>query len=251
MKALSRSLISAAIIAAAGLSTAYADGGYNSSPDGFWYVGYGTGYQYTRFRTTALVDHTFSPSFDPKMNSTSNAWLNNLFIGYGHYTNDGYYYGGEFNLNIANARSLSKQNKMVGTLFQNFTIAASTQWSADLDFLFGHTIGSQNWLGYGKIGVSTTNLKLGYKMTEQGVFVPQQYFSQNYQIYGIIAGLGTRYQFAPGWDVGLEADYTYYPTQAFEQTLPFRAVDPSLSQHATFGFNPYMISAKATISYRF
>jgi hypothetical protein len=80
MKALSRSLISAAIIAAAGLSTAYADGGYNSSPDGFWYVGYGTGYQYTRFRTTALVDHTASPSFDPKMNSTSNAWLNNLFI---------------------------------------------------------------------------------------------------------------------------------------------------------------------------
>lgn len=265
MKALTRSLLSAAIITAAGLSTAYATDSAQAidtsiaaaqpmsssygNQSNFWYVGYGTGYQYTQFRTNALVDHFGESNFNTHMNADSNAWLNNLFVGYGHYTNGGYYYGAEFNFNLANASSLSKENKFVGALYQNHSVAVKSQWSADIDFLFGHTIGSTNWLGYGKIGAATTNLKLGYELTEQGV-TSEQYFSQNYQVYGIIAGLGTRYQFAPGWDVGFEGDYTYYPTQSLSETLPFNA-NAGASQHATFGFNPYMFSAKATISYRF
>ena len=274
MKSLTLNLVSAAVIAAATFTSAHAadsaqaiDTPSTSSiataqpmsnsygnQNNFWYVGYGTGYQYTKFRTNALVDHFDVSDFDTHMNAQSHAWLNNLFVGYGHYTNGGYYYGAEFNFNLANASSLSKQDKSVGSLydqcmFENHCVAVKSQWSADIDFLFGHTIGSKNLLGYGKIGAATTNLKLGYELTEQGVS-DEQYFSQNYQVYGIIAGIGTRYQFAPGWDFGLEGDYTYYPTQSLSETLPFNA-NAGHVHHTTFGFNPYMFSAKATISYRF
>ena len=223
----------------------------------FDYVGYATGGQYTDFNTSILSRANGNGVMDTSYDPTSLAWSNTVFAGVGYIATQGWYWGGELNADYANASGF--QSNVVpygdeGGFYMENRMNVSAKWSGDVDLLFGHTLDTANhWTAYMKIGPSVTEAKLTYKA--QDIQGPDTNIDSSGDvdktILGALFGIGLRDQFADNWMWGIETDYTYYPWQTVSQTVPFDIINPPPDQEITYGFNPSMLSVKASLAFTF